>query len=32
MGAVRDNINQIIKNLDEPNRRVLKNRLEKVLP
>lgn len=31
-GAVRDNINQIIKNLDEPNRRVLKNRLEKVLP
>lgn len=32
MGTVRDNINQIIKNLDEPNRRVLKNRLEKVLP
>ena len=32
MGVVRDNINQIIKNLDEPNRRVLKNRLEKVLP
>lgn len=31
-GTVRDNINQIIKNLDEPNRRVLKNRLEKVLP
>lgn len=31
-GVVRDNINQIIKNLDEPNRRVLKDRLEKVIP
>lgn len=30
--VVRDNINQIMKNLDEPNRRVLKNRLEKILP
>ena len=31
-GVIKDNINQIIKNLDEPNRRVLKNRLEKILP
>lgn len=30
--VIRDNINQIMKNLDEPNRRVLKARLEKVLP
>lgn len=30
--VIRDNISQIIKNLDTPNRRELANRLEKIMP
>jgi len=31
-GQIKDNINQILKNLDEPNRRMLSQRLQEILP